>query len=579
MADDVTSRVTSMAACREQDVAVPRHPMARVRRTDRETQERAMPEQTLRGRAARMHASTTDVEHLVDPLRPIVSRTDVKGKITYVNPAFLEISGFAEDELIGKPHNVVRHPDMPPEAFEDLWATLRSGHPWRGLVKNRCKNGDYYWVDAYVSPLTENGETVGYMSVRTAPSVDRKRTAERLYAAIRDGRERLPRTQLQFGRSLRGMLGGVFASAAALGVAAGVLPAPWSIVAGAVLVVGSAVAYAWLWHLIRSSTVRIREDIRHIAEGDLAHDAEPDGPREFADILVAVRTMKVNLRAVIADVAVSGNEVHVGTRALADRAQGLMSRSQQQYDGISSVASALEQLSVSVNEIAEATGRSSDHADEAIRVVGEGSTRMDESLAATRDVVDVVDAARTQVEALSEAVGNISSVTQTIQEIAEQTNLLALNAAIEAARAGEQGRGFAVVADEVRKLAERTRASTMDISRTVADVQAGTAGATETMRTAADKVNRGANLIHASNESLHAIREASQGIAASAREIATMLDQQSRASSEVAASMERMSGLTEENVAAIGDVNDASSVLAGTADALHKLLHHFRGER
>jgi len=114
----------------------------------------------------------------------LVSKTDLKGIITYCNRDFIEISGFHEGELIGKNHNTVRHPDMPPEAFKDLWHTAASGHPWMGIVKNRCKNGDFYWVKANVTPLYESGKCVGYMSVRTVPSKAEVSAAEGLYAKI-----------------------------------------------------------------------------------------------------------------------------------------------------------------------------------------------------------------------------------------------------------------------------------------------------------------------------------------------------------------------------------------------------------
>ena len=100
----------------------------------------------------------------------VVSKTDLKGITTYANDAFVELSGFTREELIGKSHNLVRHPDMPPQAFEDLWRTIKADLPWRGTVKNRSKNGDHYWVDAFVVPVRENDQTVGYMSVRTEPS-------------------------------------------------------------------------------------------------------------------------------------------------------------------------------------------------------------------------------------------------------------------------------------------------------------------------------------------------------------------------------------------------------------------------
>lgn len=113
----------------------------------------------------------------------LVSRTDLKGCITYANDAFVEISGFSRAELIGKNHNMVRHPDMPMAAFKDLWATLQAGLPWRGMVKNRCKNGDYYWVEAFVVPVKKNGQTVGYMSVRTPASREKRGAAEAAYSA------------------------------------------------------------------------------------------------------------------------------------------------------------------------------------------------------------------------------------------------------------------------------------------------------------------------------------------------------------------------------------------------------------
>ena len=113
----------------------------------------------------------------------LVSRTDLKGIITDANAAFIKISGFALHELVGKNHNIVRHPDMPEWAFGDLWATVKSGRPWCGIVKNRCKNGDYYWVRATVSPIVNQGQATGYLSLRKKPSRQQIMDAEALYRA------------------------------------------------------------------------------------------------------------------------------------------------------------------------------------------------------------------------------------------------------------------------------------------------------------------------------------------------------------------------------------------------------------
>jgi len=123
--------------------------------------------------------------------RYLVSKTDLKGIITYANDAFVDISGFSRHELVGSNHNLVRHPDMPPSAFADMWKTLREGLPWRGIVKNRCKNGDFYWVNAFAAPVYQGTEVIGYVSVRTKPTRTEIENAEGLYQQIRTGTAKL----------------------------------------------------------------------------------------------------------------------------------------------------------------------------------------------------------------------------------------------------------------------------------------------------------------------------------------------------------------------------------------------------
>lgn len=127
--------------------------------------------------------------HLRDD-QSLISRTDTRGIITYANQDFIEACGYSEAELIGSPHNIVRNPDMPKEAFEDMWRELKAGNSWTGLVKNRRKNGDYYWVLANATPITENGVCIGYTSVRTRPSRDQVEAASAAYAKFRDGTAR-----------------------------------------------------------------------------------------------------------------------------------------------------------------------------------------------------------------------------------------------------------------------------------------------------------------------------------------------------------------------------------------------------
>lgn len=529
----------------------------------------------LKGRSARMAVHTNDVERLLDPKVPIVTKTDLKGRITYANPAFVEISGFALNELMGQPHNVVRHPDMPRDAFKDLWDTTHRNEPWKGMVKNRCKDGGYYWVDAYVTPLTQNGQKIGYMSVRSKPSDSQKAEAAALYQSINAGSASFPFTKPAKGRP--------FIVDLSLVCLLPVFIALFSLIDIPAVVYGStfasfvvaALGLIWIKGRINQTNTAMLNAMQALAEGNFKHDIPESGTREFNKVHTAFKSMQVNLRAIIADVVSSSTEVKNNAEELSQLAINLMNRSRQQSDGINGVASALEELSVSVSEISEATGKSSAHAKNAMNIVDVGSESMDKSTKATQKVSEVVQDAKQNIEDLNRAVVKISNVTSTITEIAEKTNLLALNAAIEAARAGEFGRGFAVVADEVRKLAEMTRQSTTEISATVKEVQLGTNKGLQTMGRAVDEVNIGTTLILQAGESLQAIKVASRGVAQSAKDISAMLEQQSQASLEVANSMENMSALTESNMAAINDLDNAAKKLAFTSGDLRNLVKHF----
>lgn len=134
----------------------------------------------------RINEPITNLEVTYDEDDLLISKTNAKGIITYCNEVFMRISGFEEYELLGKNHNIVRHPDMPPEAFQDLWDTVRAGNEWHGIVKNRCKNGDFYWVDATVTPDFDpkTGKIVGFMSARRQPAQKQVDDAEQLYAEL-----------------------------------------------------------------------------------------------------------------------------------------------------------------------------------------------------------------------------------------------------------------------------------------------------------------------------------------------------------------------------------------------------------
>lgn len=241
----------------------------------------------------------------------LVSTTDTKGIITMCNSDFIEISGYAENELIGKPHNLVRHPDMPAAAFQDLWDTINAGNPWIGYVKNRCKNGDYYWVTANVTPITENGQVTGYMSVRYKPSREEIAAAEALYRKINAGEVSLAPTG--FGKVLSiaksfsikqrfyGLMALMLALLAASGycietAAASEAGLSSSTLYGSLLVV-FAVLFAGGYGLVLKGALGAVKDVvlrlRELAEGDFKGSIDIKRTDEVGDILRGLKTLQI----------------------------------------------------------------------------------------------------------------------------------------------------------------------------------------------------------------------------------------------------------------------------------------------
>ncbi|MES9938092.1 MAG: PAS domain-containing protein [Sedimenticola sp.] len=134
------------------------------------------------------HSHVTGKERQFPHDANILSTTNLKGQITYCNDQFVDISGYTWEELQGRSHNIIRHPDMPQEAFSALWKSIGGGNSWMGIVKNRCKNGDHYWVDAYVTPIMKGSKPIEYQSVRNKPQAEHVERAEALYGSINSGR-------------------------------------------------------------------------------------------------------------------------------------------------------------------------------------------------------------------------------------------------------------------------------------------------------------------------------------------------------------------------------------------------------
>ena len=670
----------------------------------------------------------------------LVSRTDLKGIITYANDAFVDISGFSREELIGSSHNIVRHPDMPQAAFADLWATVKQGLPWRGLVKNRCKNGDFYWVEAFVTPIKQDGRITGYQSVRTPAPASRRSAVEAAYRAAgqtgslpRTGRRSLSLATRLWGSTaailalmllvgvigLRGvsesnvslqtlyqekqipsnlaskmmfllsdnrsqiMLGlqhdpanpsarlhdhpldlhvdntlknrqeinaaleelkkhplseqeqALFAkfsatrerySSEGINVARRLLKEGKYLEANELLLLKINPLYAEMkrdgealiselsrsaaethqaaearyatirnltigsllgalllggiggWLLTRSITRPLHRAIGHferIAEGKLTDEIDIEGRDETGLLLCNLATMQVMLKAMLDNINAASRAIDQRCQQLETQMQQVAEQTEQQQASVEGVAAATEEFSQSVQEVAANVQETAAAARDSQAKVSQSNTNINQSMLATTRVVEAVQASNSTIDQLNRSIAKIGDITGVIADIASQTNLLALNAAIEAARAGEQGRGFAVVADEVRKLAERTTASTADINTTVSEIQTVTAQAVSSMTLAANEVDAGIGMLRESVAGLQGIAESASVVTQMSTQISDASRQQGIASEEVAQSMQQITDLIEQNTASARAARQAADELLHTSSELEALISSF----
>jgi aerotaxis receptor len=505
----------------------------------------------------------------------IVSVTDLKGTTTLVNEDFKTISGFSDEELIGKNHNVVRHPDMPPAAFADLWQVIKQGKPWMGIVKNRCKNGDYYWVDAYVTPMIKNGQVTGYQSVRSKPKREHVATADGLYKAINKG---IPFFRQQRNKVRVGLLGKIY-----FGFLCALVP-PLAILAllpvsklAALLMAGVAALVGGLVaaKLVASPWQKAAKASQEIFDNPIAKHVYVGRDDELGQLQLVIKAQQSQLNTVIwrIDTAVGELDgIATDTAAAVEQTnQGIY----EQQTETEQVATAMNEMSATVQEVARNTAEAAHAAQNADEVAKAGALAATDSICGIDKLVDEVEQAAAVIRNLEQESNSVGSVLDVIRGIAEQTNLLALNAAIEAARAGEAGRGFAVVADEVRTLASRTQESTTEIDGMIARLQTEARGAVQAMEKAQGVAQTNSAQVTTLAESLAGISGAVQSIHEMNTQIATAAEEQGAVSEEINRNIVNISSLAEQTTSVSGDTAQAMNQLLVEAGQLREVVRQF----
>lgn len=494
----------------------------------------------------------------------LMSVTDEKGRIRLANDAFVAVSGFSREELIGNAHNVVRHPDMPAAAFADMWVTLRAGIPWTGIVKNRRADGDHYWVRANVTPVHREGRIVGYVSVRTEPSREEVARADELYKRIRDGAKgigiqcgvmlrtgrwswlSLHRTASVRLRAWVALALAVLPAAACL--VAGGLPAIGAVTTGVALCAGTIMA-AWLMERQALEPLRrIRAQAFLAAGGQACVLKEFDRTDDIGLILRAVNQAGVNQKALVDDVIAQIGGFHGASKEISRGNRELSARTEKQ-------AASLEETAASLEKMAAAVQTTSANAREANALASSASE------AATHGG-GVVSQVTTKMEEISSASRKIAEILSVIDDIAFQTNILALNAAVEAARAGEQGRGFAVVAGEVRSLAQRSAIAAREIKSLILN--------------SVQSVEAGSRSVQGAKESMEEIVSKVQRVAALIGDIATAVHQQDAGITQVNQAVTHLDLVTQQNAALVEQTTVATAGLTEQSQRLREAVSSFQ---
>ncbi|MEH6446451.1 MAG: PAS domain-containing methyl-accepting chemotaxis protein [Oceanospirillaceae bacterium] len=509
----------------------------------------------------------TQKELKINEQSNILSTTNAVGKITYVNQDFLNISGFTKDELIMQDHNIVRHPDMPSAAFENLWGSVKQNRSWMGLVKNRCKNGDHYYVSAFVTPIYIKGKLTEIQSVRTKPKESQVKRANAIYADINKGvtPSKVKENKISITTRLL-LIQGLSALIALLSIHYNFAMLGTVF---AILVIMSSTFFSL------GPLRRLVYKAKHIRTDNVAKYVFTGRTDCFAQIDFVLNYLQAESSALIGRMSDTATQLNQGSDALTTAVDESKTAAENQFVMTDKAATEVEEMSVSIQQVAASAATASSAASNSLSIINDSKIKLNENRTSIIKLSNQVSGAANIIDDLQKSSQAITTVLDVIRGIADQTNLLALNAAIEAARAGEAGRGFSVVADEVRSLANRTQSSTEEIQSMIEILQAGTKHAVEGMQ---DSLSQAKGCEIKSDEMVNALSNIASSvtdISEMSVEISTTVNQQSAAASNISTNLIEIKALSQSNIISNENVTSTCNEFQSMAFNMNELSNQF----
>lgn len=517
----------------------------------------------------------TDKEITFD--NPLISTTDLKGIITSFNREFEYVSGFSADELMNVNHNVIRHPDMPPAAFADLWSTVKSGKHWMGMVKNRTKTGDFYWVDAYVTPIFDGDKVIGYESVRSKPKKQEIKRAQQLYKQINEGKKPklgnvFTRLSLKNKTTLSVVLSSIVASVVNQISTIQQLPFYLPVV---IAVLGGLASFLLLKNWVFASLDRAIKEANDEVNNPLMGMVYTGADDEVAQLVLVNKLLQARLNTILVRMKDSAGSIDKSAGDTYQSQQSIMESINSQASQTEQVATAMTEMSSTIQELARNASLASQSANQVDDLTQQSMTKSETAVKGLTSLDRAFDTISDYIKTLESDSSAINPIVDVISNIAEQTNLLALNAAIEAARAGDHGRGFAVVADEVRSLATRTQESTQEISNLISKLDSSVVKVVKGMETTKDTASSSRQDIQGSIDSVSSIKESVEKLNELNTLIATAVEEQSAVSENINKNVVRISSDAEMVVSNANKVNVHAENLAQESQNLLNMITRF----